>query len=150
MRPATKVLALAALLPCLQGCYVYNPPLYEDDLRMRSINKQRLARDLCLATRVVKLDDGVSDPAGVALAAVTACQADTNKLIELLVRMDTDHRPDITQAIRRDTLMKATGLVLVQRGVPPKQPKRPGDPVVEHGAGPVAVPPDQPGFEPHN
>ncbi|HTR87161.1 MAG TPA: hypothetical protein VMI56_21950 [Reyranella sp.] len=150
MRPATTALALATLLPCLQGCYVYNPPIYEDDLRMRAINKQRLARDLCISTRVVKLDDGVSDPAGVALAAVTACQSDNNKLIDLLVTMDTDHRPAITEALRKDAMMKATGLVLVQRAVPPKRPKAPGEPVAGHGPGPVAAPPPQPGFESHN
>lgn len=128
MRSATKALVSAALLLCLQGCdYIYNPHLYDDDMHMRAVNKQLHARDLCLSTHVAQLDDGMSDPAGVGLAAANACTEDTNKLINLLVQQDTDSRAAITTAIQKDTLMKATSLVLVQRAVPPKTPKPPAE-----------------------
>ncbi|HEY6979701.1 hypothetical protein [Reyranella sp.] len=90
-------------------------PAYEDGHLSRSINQQRVVRDTCLSTEASSLDDGRSAPEVVARAASAACTAQNDKLIQLMSTMDQGGEAQITEAVRKDSVVKATSYVLAIR-----------------------------------
>ncbi len=90
-------------------------PAYEDGHLSRSINKQRMERDTCLANEASSLDDGRSAPETIARAASAACNAQNDRLIQLMATMDRGGEPQITEAVRKDSVVKATSYVLTTR-----------------------------------
>ena len=106
----SAVSAAAALL--LTAC----APAYEDGHLSRSINQQRMARDSCLSNEARSLDDGRSAPEVIARTASAACTAQNDRLIQLMATMDRSGETQITDAVRKDSVVKATSYVLAMRG----------------------------------
>jgi hypothetical protein len=102
--------ALAVILG-LSAC----APAYEDGHLSRSINQQRVARDACLSSETTSLDDGRSAPEVIARAASVACNAQNDRLIQLMATMDRSGEQQITEAVRKDSVVKATSYVLSAR-----------------------------------
>ncbi|MBS0223896.1 MAG: hypothetical protein JSR91_24480 [Proteobacteria bacterium] len=90
-------------------------PAYEDGHLSRSINQQRVARDSCLSSEASSLDDGRSAPEIVAQAASNACTAQNDRLIQLMATMDRSGESQITAAVRKESVVKATSYVLSGR-----------------------------------
>jgi hypothetical protein len=90
-------------------------PAYEDGHLSRSINEQRMARDTCLSNEARSLDDGRSAPEVIARAASGACTAQNDRLIQLMATMDRSGEAQITDAVRKDSVVKATSYVLTMR-----------------------------------
>lgn len=90
-------------------------PAYEDGHLSRSINQQRVARDSCLSAEVSSLDDGRSAPEIVGRAASVACTAQNDRLIQLMSTMDRSGESQITDAVRKESVVKATSYVLNAR-----------------------------------
>jgi hypothetical protein len=102
--------ALAAIIG-LSAC----APAYEDGHLSRSINQQRVARDACLSSEVSSLDDGRSAPEIIGRAASVACNAQNDRLIQLMATMDRSGESQITEAVRKESVVKATSYVLSAR-----------------------------------
>jgi hypothetical protein len=107
--PLLSAVSAAALL--LAAC----APAYEDGHLSRSINQQRVARDTCLSNEARSLDDGRSPPEAVARSASAACTAQNDRLIQLMATMDRSGEVQITDAVRKDSVVKATSYVLAMR-----------------------------------
>ena len=105
----SAVSAAAALV--LTAC----APAYEDGHLSRSINEQRVARDTCLSNEVRSLDDGRSAPEVIGRTASAACTAQNDRLIQLMATMDRSGEAQITDAVRKDSVVKATSYVLTLR-----------------------------------
>ncbi|MBS0519655.1 MAG: hypothetical protein JSR90_13265 [Proteobacteria bacterium] len=90
-------------------------PAYEDGHLSRAINQQRVIRDNCLSNEAVSLDDRRSPPEAIGRAASTACTAQNDKLIQLMSTMDRSGESQITEAVRKDAVVKATTYVLNAR-----------------------------------
>ncbi len=103
----TAVLALLGLAACA--------PAYEDGHLSRAINQQRVARDNCLSNEAMSLDDHQSPAETIGRAASVACGAQNDKLIQLMATMDRSGEPHITDAVRKDSVVKATSYVLSAR-----------------------------------
>jgi hypothetical protein len=91
-------------------------PAYEDGHQSREINKQRAARDACLSTEAVTLDDRSSTPDAIGRQAAAACTAQNDKLIQAMSTMDRSGAEQISIATRKDSIIKATSYVLKARG----------------------------------
>ncbi|WIM13536.1 hypothetical protein [Enhydrobacter sp.] len=104
--PVSAVTALA-----LTAC----APAYEDGHLSRSINQQRAMRDTCLSNQARSLDDGHSAPETIARAASANCSGQNDRLIQLMATMDRSGEAQITNAVRKDSLVKATSYVLATR-----------------------------------
>lgn len=90
-------------------------PAYEDGHLSRSINQQRVVRDTCLSSEANSLDDGHSAPEVIARAASAACTVQNDRLIQLMSTMDRGGETQITDAVRKDSVIKATSYVLAMR-----------------------------------
>jgi hypothetical protein len=110
MRPPLSVFLAVAVL-CLGAC----APLYEDGHLSRNINHQRQVRDHCLSNHAVSLDDGREAPDMVGRSAAVACTTENDKLIQLMSTMDPSGESRITEAVRKDAVVKATSYVLGAR-----------------------------------
>ena len=95
----------------LGGCSAaYHTP---SDGRLTSkINAAYEERDACLA-RSVQAEGQALDPSVAARAAAASCQAETDRLIELVNR---DGDPKVAARIRQDSEFRATGMALKARG----------------------------------
>jgi hypothetical protein len=103
----TAVFAVLGLTACA--------PAYEDGHLSRAINQQRVVRDNCLSTEAVSLDDRHSPPESIGRAASAACTAQNDKLIQLMSTMDRSGESRIIDAVRKDSVVKATSYVLSAR-----------------------------------
>lgn len=110
MRPRFLTVSAVAVLT-LCAC----APAYEDGHLSRSINQQRVARDSCLSTEASSLDDGRSAPEIIARAASVACTPQNDRLIQLMATMDRSGESQITDAVRKESVVKATSYVLNSR-----------------------------------
>ncbi|SJZ39754.1 hypothetical protein SAMN02745126_00868 [Enhydrobacter aerosaccus] len=109
MRFLSSTAVLAVL--CVAAC----APAYEDGHLSRAINQQRVIRDNCLSTEAVSLDDRRSPAEAIGRAAASACTAQNDKLIQLMSTMDRSGELHITDAVRKDAVVKATSYVLNAR-----------------------------------
>ena len=103
--------ALAAVTFGLTAC----APAYEDGHLSRSINQQRVVRDTCLSNEANTLDDRSSAPEAIGRAASFACAAQNDRLIQLMATMDRSGEPQITEAVRKEAVVKATSYVINAR-----------------------------------
>jgi hypothetical protein len=93
---------------CLAAC----APAYEDGHLSRDINRQRAARDACLSSQVTSLDDRRSAPDIIGRSASAACSFQNDRLIQLMSTMDRGGEEQITKAVRKDSVVRATSYVL--------------------------------------
>jgi hypothetical protein len=104
--------AVAAIsLACLNAC----APAFEDGHLSRAINQQRVVRDKCLFSQAAALDDRSSTPETIGWQVSSACDADNDKLIQLVATMDRGNEEKIATVMRKDAAMKATSYVLRAR-----------------------------------
>ena len=111
MRLLPLLSAVSATALVLTAC----APAYEDGHLSRSINQQRMARDTCLSNEARSLDDSRSAPEVIARSASAACTAQNDRLIQLMATMDRSGEAQITDAVRKDSVVKATSYVLTMR-----------------------------------
>lgn len=107
----------------LSGPKLLNPRQAENVHLLPRIDEQRHARDNCLSLYIAqndKFQDRIEDTVRKANAA---CVAEDDKLIDLLLEMDNDGRPEITAAVRKESAFQAYRIALRIRTVPEKQPK---------------------------
>jgi hypothetical protein len=90
-------------------------PAYENGNLSRFINRQEEARDACLSRHVVSLDDGRSTPDRVGHEAASACGPENDRLIRAMSTVDPSGVPEIADAVRKDSVVKATSYVLEAR-----------------------------------
>src|SRR5471030_836335 len=102
---------VAIALACLSAC----APAFEDGHLSRAINQQRIVRDKCLLSQAASLDDRSSTPEMMGWQVASACDADNDKLIQLVATMDRGNEAKITAVMRKDAAMKATSYVLTAR-----------------------------------
>jgi hypothetical protein len=102
---------LAAGMFSLAAC----APAYEDGHLSRDINHQRELRDKCLSREAISLDDHRSMPEMIGRSAALACSTENDKLIQLMSTMDRSGEVQITDAVRKDSIVKATSYVLGAR-----------------------------------
>jgi hypothetical protein len=103
--------AMAAMPLLAEGC----APAYENGNLSRFINRQEQARDTCLSRHVVSLDDGRSAPNRIGHEAASACGPETDRLIRAMSTVDPSGVPQIADAVRKDSVVKATSYVLEAR-----------------------------------
>jgi hypothetical protein len=105
-------LAIAAIaFACLNAC----APAFEDGHLSRAINQQRVVRDKCLFNQAASLDDRNSAPEMVGWQVATACNADNDRLIQLVATMDRGNEDKVAAVMRKDAAVKATSYVLSLR-----------------------------------
>jgi hypothetical protein len=104
-----------------------NPRQVTNVQLLSRIDQQRMARDNCLGTYISKNDNFQDRIEDTARNASAACTAEDDKLIDLLVEMDRDGRPQIAPAIRKESAFQAYRIALKIRAVPERQP-RPAEP----------------------
>jgi hypothetical protein len=107
-----EVVLLAMLLG---ACELINPPSNSNQRLNRDIDRQRAARDSCLI-RMVAQAPATEDAATVGAAASLACRAEDDQLIEVMVHNDRSGRQQITQAVLKDSVVRATRFTLRNRG----------------------------------
>jgi hypothetical protein len=90
-------------------------PAYENGNLSRFINRQEEARDACLSRHVVSLDDGRSAPDRIGHEAASACGPENDRLIRAMSTVDPSGVPQIANAVRKDSVVKATSYVLEAR-----------------------------------
>src|SRR5262245_48958642 len=105
----------------LGACELVNPPSNSDQEVNRAIERSRVARDTCLLRMIAQAPDS-EDPASVGAAASLACRAEDQQLIDALVREDKSGRDQITPAVLKDSVVRATRFTLRARGVFNNQP----------------------------
>ena len=110
---------LVALL--LGACEVANPPANSDQAVNKAIERERIARDTCLIRMIAQAPDS-EDAATVGAAASLACRAEDERLIDALVREDKSGRAQITAAVLKDSVVRATRFTLRARGAFNNQP----------------------------
>jgi len=110
MRVLLSAVAAVSLV-CLSAC----APAFENGPLARAINQQRVVRDKCLLSQAASLDDRSSSPEMVGWQVASACDADNDKLIQLVATMDRGNEAKITAVMRKDAAMKATSYVLTAR-----------------------------------
>ena len=115
-------LGLAACDP-LTSPKILNPRQAENVHLLPRIDEQRVARDNCLSAYIAQNDNFQDRIENTVRNATAACVAEDDKLIDLLLVMDHDGRPEITAAIRRESAFQAYRIALRIRAVPEKQPK---------------------------
>lgn len=108
-----RLISLAAVFAVLG--LVSCAPAYEDGHLSRAINQQRVLRDKCLSSEAVSLDDRQSSPEAVARRVSAACTEQNDKLIQLMSTMDRSGESHITEAVRKDAVVKATTYVISAR-----------------------------------
>jgi hypothetical protein len=109
--------AVAAIsLVCLGAC----APAFENGPLARAINQQRVVRDKCLLSQAAALDDRSTSPEMMGVQVASACDAENDKLIQLVATMDRGNEAKITAVMRKDAAMKATSYVLTARSYDPK------------------------------
>ncbi len=116
------LLSLAACDP-LTSPKLLNPRQAENVHLLPRIDQQRQARDNCLSYYIAqndKFEDRIEDTVRNANAA---CVAEDDKLIDLLLVMDHDGRPEITAAVRKESAFQAYRIALRIRAVPVQPPK---------------------------
>ncbi len=100
---------LALLVGACAGAY-HTP---SDGRRQTRINEAYKARDACLARNAAADGTMSTDATTVAQAAALACNAETEKLIQVT---NIDGDPRVALRIRRDSEFRAMGMVLKSRG----------------------------------
>ena len=99
-----------------------NPRQASNTQLLSRIDQQRMARDNCLVTYISRNDNVQDRIEDTARNASAACTAEDDRLIDLLVEMDRDGRPQIAPAIRKESEFQAYRIALKIRAVPEKPP----------------------------
>jgi hypothetical protein len=120
MRFLSSTLSVATALGVVSVALAACAPGYEDGHLSREINKQRVARDMCLAAEVKSLDDRTSRPEMIGIQATEACSPQNDRLIQLMATMDRASEASIVTAVRKDSVVKATSYVLGARSTLPQ------------------------------
>ena len=108
-------LGAVLLVVLLGGCELINPPTTSDQALNKAIERQREARDICLMRMIAQAPES-EDAATVGAAASLACRAENERLIDALVAEDRSGRPQITDAILKDSVVRATRFTMRARG----------------------------------
>jgi hypothetical protein len=116
-------LGLSACATAQSSQKILNPRQSENVHLLPRIDEQRHARDNCLSAYIAHNDNFNERVELTASAANNACVAEDDKLINLILEMDQDGRPQVTAAVRKESAFQAYRFVLRVRAVPEKPAK---------------------------